>query len=171
MTIVIDNEDRFECRIEFLGFIPFNAAPIKLYARLKIRWRGWKLNNIWTQSNLSAFPCKDFSTIQGNRHSGVLVVGSFLQLQLDSGLVQNWKFAHLDGSASRLSIHSRPSPKPNAIAPWVGHESFMRQYRVYDLSGTGAPDFYNGTELILAWRIVDNRNGNAVVSIFDIGHD
>jgi hypothetical protein len=35
MTIVIDNEDMFECRIEFLGFIPFNAAPIKLYARLK----------------------------------------------------------------------------------------------------------------------------------------
>jgi len=35
----------------------------------------------------------------------------------------------------------------------------MRQYRVYDLSGTGAPDFYNGTELMLAWRIVDNRNG------------
>jgi hypothetical protein len=27
------------------------------------------------------------------------------------------------------------------------------------LSGTGAPDFYNGTELMLAWRIVDNRNG------------
>ena len=23
MTIVIDNEDMFECRIEFLGFIPF----------------------------------------------------------------------------------------------------------------------------------------------------
>ena len=47
----------------------------------------------------------------------------------------------------------------------------MRQYRVYDLSGTGAPDFYNGSELILAWRIVDNRNGNAVVSIFEMGHD
>ena len=47
----------------------------------------------------------------------------------------------------------------------------MRQYRVYDLSGTGPPAFYNGSELILAWRIVDNRNGNAVVSIFDIGHD
>jgi hypothetical protein len=39
MTIVIDNEDMFQCWIEFLGFIPFNAAPIKLYARLKIRWR------------------------------------------------------------------------------------------------------------------------------------
>ena len=47
----------------------------------------------------------------------------------------------------------------------------MRQYRVYDLSGTGPPDFYNGSELILAWRIVDNRNGNAVVSIFEIDHD
>ena len=46
MTIVIDNEDMFECRIEFLGIIPFNAAPIKLYARLKIRCRDENVNNI-----------------------------------------------------------------------------------------------------------------------------
>jgi hypothetical protein len=52
----------------------------------------------------------------------------------------------------------------------VGHESFMRHYCVQGLSGTSPPDFYNGSELILAWRIVDNRNGNAVVSIFEIGH-
>ena len=64
-----------------------------------------------------------------------------------------------------------PESKAKRYCTLVGHESFMRQYRVYDLSGTGPPDFYNGTELILAWRIVDNRNGNAVVSIFEIGHD
>ena len=46
----------------------------------------------------------------------------------------------------------------------------MRQYRVYDLNGTGPPDFYNGSELILAWRIKDNGNENAMVSIFLIGH-
>ncbi len=31
--------------------------------------------------------------------------------------------------------------------------------------------FYNGRELILAWRIIDNRDGNKMVSIFQIGHD
>ena len=35
MTIVIDNEDMFECRIEFLGFIPFNAAQSNSMPGLK----------------------------------------------------------------------------------------------------------------------------------------
>ena len=56
-----------------------------------------------------------------------------------------------------------PESKAKRYCTLVGHESFMRQYRVYDLSGTGAPDFYNGSELILA--TIKHRSNHANVSI------
>ena len=58
-----------------------------------------------------------------------------------------------------------------AIASCSVSKTSMRQYRVYDLNGIVASYFYNGGKIKLVWRIVDNRNGNAVVSIFEIGHD
>ena len=80
-------------------------------------------------------------------------------------------FAAPDGSLlgipkSGLSIHSRPSLKPRSIAfSWIIKTWWVR---IVFRTPAESPRRISttGSELILVWRIEDNRNGNEMSAVF-----